>query len=198
MIQPAQMKTDDKTNKWTRRMTGRKQRRQERRITIDSGATSHFATDKMDLPNMGPSDKLVYLPDDTTLQASAKTMLPFPQLSNKAREADILPGLKRNLASVSKFSDKGLTTVFHPGEGGVTVHKPGTIRIITNEPPVLQGCKSKGLWSVAMDEDEPKREGINSVYSIPSTEGKIKFLHAAAGYPVEETWIKALAGDVAV
>jgi hypothetical protein len=33
---------------------------------------------------------------------------------------------------------------------------------------------------------------INSVYSIPSTEGKIKFLHAAAGYPVEDTWTKAI------
>jgi len=72
------MKTDDKTNKWTRKMTGRKQRRQERRITIDSGATSHFATDEMDLPNMGPSDKLVYLPDDITLQASAKNNATIP------------------------------------------------------------------------------------------------------------------------
>ncbi len=33
---------------------------------------------------------------------------------------------------------------------------------------------------------------INSVYSIPSTKGNIKFLHAAAGYPVEDTWTKAI------
>jgi hypothetical protein len=74
----------------------------------------------------------------------------------------------------------------------VTVHKPGTITIITNKPPVLQGYKAKGLWSVTMEEQDPKREKINSVYSIPSTEGKIKFLHAAAGYPVEDTWTKAI------
>jgi hypothetical protein len=47
----------------------------------------------MDLPKMGPSKKLIYLPNDTTLQASNRTMLPFAKLLNKAREADILPGL---------------------------------------------------------------------------------------------------------
>jgi hypothetical protein len=141
---------------------------------------------------MGPSKKLIYLPNNTTLQASERTMLPFTQLLDKAREADILPCLKQPLASISKFSNKGITTVFHPGEEGVTVHKPGTITIITNKPSVLQGCKAKGLWSVKMEEQDPKREMINSVYSIPLTKGKIKFLHTAVGYSVEDTWIKAI------
>jgi hypothetical protein len=76
----------------------------------------------------------------------------------------------------------------------VTVHKPGTITILTTKPPVLQGCKTNGLWSVTTDEKDPKREMINNAYSIPSTEGKIKFLHAAAGFPVEETWMNAING----
>jgi len=40
--------------------------------------------------------------------------LPIPELPNKARDAIVVPGLKRNLDSVSKFSDAGYTTVFHP------------------------------------------------------------------------------------
>ncbi len=73
---------------------------------------------------MGPSNKTVYLPDDTTLKASKKTMLLFSQLSNKAREADILPGLKPPLMSVNKMAKEGYTTVFYPGKEGVTVHNP--------------------------------------------------------------------------
>jgi hypothetical protein len=35
-------------------------------------------------------------------------------------------------------------------------------------------------------------ETINNAYSISSTKGKVKFLHAAAGYPTKETWLKAI------
>jgi hypothetical protein len=43
--------------------------------------------------------------------------------------------------------------VFHPGETGVTVHKSGTVTIMTTKPPILQGCKSKGakLWTVSAE-----------------------------------------------
>jgi hypothetical protein len=39
---------------------------------------------------------------------------------------------------------------------------------------------------------EPEYEGVANVYSLPSTSQTIKYLHAAAGYPVEDTWIKAI------
>jgi hypothetical protein len=45
-----------------------------------------------------------------------KTLLPFEQLTKVAQEADVLPGLKKSLASVNKWSEEGYTTVFHPGE----------------------------------------------------------------------------------
>jgi hypothetical protein len=75
------IKTTPKGNKWTQRAT----QQEEQRLIIDSGATSHFVTEEMDLPKMGPSNKTIYLPDNTTLKASEKTMLPFSQLLNKAR-----------------------------------------------------------------------------------------------------------------
>ena len=58
-----------------------------------------------------------------------------------AREADILPGLKRSLLSVSKMAEEGYTTIFHPGEQGVTIHKKGTLNLTTTAPPVLKGEK---------------------------------------------------------
>ena len=70
------IKTTPKGNKWTRQAT----RQKENRMIVDSGATSHFVTEDMNLPETGPSNKTIYLPNDTTLKASAKTMLPFNQL----------------------------------------------------------------------------------------------------------------------
>ena len=39
---------------------------------------------------------------------------------------------------------------------------------------------------------EPEHKGVANVYSLPSTSQTIKYLHAAAGYPVKDTWIKAI------
>jgi hypothetical protein len=62
--------------------------------------------EEMNLPKKGKSNKEVYLPDNTKLQTSYKTKLPFKQLTNKAREADILSGLKTPLVSINKWPKK--------------------------------------------------------------------------------------------
>jgi hypothetical protein len=71
-----------------------------------------------------------------------KNNLPFEQLLDAAREAHILPGLERSLLSINKMSEEGYTTIFHPGEEGVSIHNKGTLTIATSKPPILQGCKS--------------------------------------------------------
>ena len=76
-------------------------------IIINSGTKSHFMSKELNLPNTGPSNKEVYLPDDTKLMTANKTLLPFEQLTKAAREADVLPGLKKSLASVNKWSEEG-------------------------------------------------------------------------------------------
>lgn len=52
------------------------------------------------------SNEEVYLLNNTTLRMSAKTELPFAQFSEKAREADVLSGLKQSLISNNKMSEK--------------------------------------------------------------------------------------------
>jgi hypothetical protein len=127
-------------NKWTRQ----NERRKAAKLVIDSGATSNFVPEEMNLPKKGKSNKEVYLPDNTKLHVTYRTELPLKQLSQKAREVDILPGLKTPLLSVNKMAEEGYTTIFHPGEKGVTIHKHGTVTITTTEAPVLQGCKKQG------------------------------------------------------
>jgi hypothetical protein len=122
------------------------------KLVIDSGAMSNFVPEEMNLPRKGKLNREVFLPDNTKLQASYKTKLPFEQLSNKAREAEFLPRLKTPLVSINKTAEDGYTRVFHPGEEGVTVYKKGMITIAMTKPPILQRCKSKGakLWTISV------------------------------------------------
>ena len=93
IITAKQSTVNTKTNKWTRRI----ERRRAMKLVIDSGATSNFVPEEMNLPRMGKSNKEVYLSDNTTLQATYRTELSLNQLSTKAREANIFPGLQTPL-----------------------------------------------------------------------------------------------------
>ncbi len=151
------------SNKWTLLV----ERQRTMKLVINSGATSNFVLEEMNLPKKGKPNKEVYLPDNTKLQASYKTKLPFKQLTNKSREADILSRLKTPLVSVNKMAKEGYTTVFHPGETGVTIHKPGMITIAMTNPPILQWCKSRGskLWTVsAKNKMKKNRQTMYTTY----------------------------------
>ena len=125
----------------------------------------------MNLQKKGKLNKEVYLSDDTKLQATYRTELPFNQLSDKAREADIFPGIKTPFISVNKLAEEGYTTIFHPGEDGVTIHEPG----------ILQGCKTNGekLWIVSVDEPITTKQAHHA-YDLPSVRQTIRYLHGAA------------------
>ena len=84
------------------------------------------------------TNKEVYLPNNAKLRTSRQTKLPFETPTNTAREAVALTGLKQSLLWVNKMLEEGYTTIFHPGEDGVTIHKEGTIIITTSEPPVIK------------------------------------------------------------
>jgi hypothetical protein len=197
MLRSTKTKLRSKSNTWKRRIEWRHEKKNQKRwqsIIIDLGATLHYMSEDLNLPRTGPSQIKVYLPDDSTLQATSTTQLPFQQLSTKAREANILSGLKRSLLSVNKMAENGCTTIFRPGDEGVTIHKKGTLTITTTKPPVLQGCKRNGanLWTVTTQTPSIGQEEAANVYSLPSMGQTIKYLHTAAEYPVEETWTKAI------
>jgi hypothetical protein len=156
---------EPKSNKWMRPLA----RRREHNLTTDSDVTSNFMCEELDLPKDEVSNKEVFLPDNSKLRTSHKTKLTFKQLSDAAREAHILPGLKRSLLSVNKMSEEGYTAIFHPDEEGVSIHKKGTFAITTNNPPVLQGCKSnqEKLWMVSAQQNDQISKEANNVYVNP-------------------------------
>jgi len=165
-------------------------------MIIDSRVTSHFVSEGLNLLKTGPSQIDVILPNNSILKSSGKTNLPLTRIVPNARVAEIIPGLTRSLISINKMAENGYTTIFHPGTEGATIHEPGTLTITTSAPPVLRGNKNNGdkLWTISTGwtkEKRPKEEVANA-YSLPSIEQTIKYLHAAAGYPTKETWIKAI------
>jgi len=117
---------------WINQRMGKHRPFQRRASTmvVDSGATSSFVRPEENLPITGPSSKIVALPDGSTKQATHTAILPFQSLSDKARRADVLPGLRPNsLVSVGKLADADYTTIFHPRGEGVTVHEKNTVRV---------------------------------------------------------------------
>jgi hypothetical protein len=146
---------------------------------------------------MGTWNINVYLPDKSKFNSSNKTLLPFEQLSKKAREAHILPALKKSLLSVNKMAENGYTTIFHEGNEGVTIHKSGILNITTSEPPVIRGSKPTGskLWTVLTDVNKSKCEEVNIVYHLPSMKESIRYLHAAAGHSVKDNWTKTIKAE---
>jgi hypothetical protein len=70
-----------KTNKWLQRVEARRAKRIKIQMIINSATTSNFISNELNLPKTGASKIIVYLPDNSTLQTSNKTMLPLEQLS---------------------------------------------------------------------------------------------------------------------
>jgi hypothetical protein len=42
------------------------------------------------------------------------------------------------------MAEEGYTTIFHPGNQGITIHEPNTVKITASKPPIFQGSKEKG------------------------------------------------------
>ena len=84
------------------------------------------------------------MPTGNMANATEKGLLQNNELNAKARELDILPELKHNsLLSVCKLSDAGYTTVFHPGDGGVTVHWSDDIVTKVSKEAIIQGWRDE-------------------------------------------------------
>jgi hypothetical protein len=108
-------------------------------MVLDSGATLHFVSPEENVPIRGKLNKVVALPNGSTINAMHTMELLLNALISNARKAQVLPGMQPNsLVSVGKLADTGYTTVFHPAGRGVTVHQKKSLQIRLLHKPVLQ------------------------------------------------------------
>jgi hypothetical protein len=112
---------------------------------------------------------------------------------------NIVPGLHSTLISVPKLADVGYTTVFN--KNGAAIYDDYTTKISASQPPVLDAdrCDHTGLWKLQLNtqqqvphEKKTPAETINVIFDLPSARQTFLWYHAAAGFPVRETFIKAV------
>ena len=197
--------------KWARKLENRRKRKET--AVLDTAATSSFwrLVDEHIKTNQ-PSGKQVSMPTGATAQTSEKAIIPNSKLNEKARECDLLPDLEENsLISVCKLADAGYTTVFHSGDGGVTVHWHDDVFVRVSKPAILQGWRDgSGLWRVPIREGVTENncknentetllierpvpeEACQNVYELPSAEKVVRYLHAALGFPTKATMLTAV------
>ncbi|KAL7475659.1 hypothetical protein ACHAW6_001573 [Cyclotella cf. meneghiniana] len=121
------------------------------------------------------------------------------QLCTPAHQTHILPVLSSNLRlSVATFAKNGYVTIFHKGNRGAMVHDHNDITITSTKPAILQWCRDEnGLWRVPLAEPtnilhHPIGHCINNVYNLPSTAHAVRYLHAALGFPTQNTLLAAI------
>ena len=135
-----------------------------------------------------------------------------------ADEVHIVPGIKNNLLSTSKFVDANYAWLFD--NDVVSVFDKNNTEIKTTRAAVLKGWRSpsENLWriplvrqgmdvatgttdtvAVAMSPQEILRthppaqpEELYSAYELRTKPELIRFYHAAAGFPTKPTWLAAI------
>ena len=107
-----------------------------------------------------------------------------------------MPTFTNTLIVVGPICDADCTVMFKKED--VTV-------LLPKGEPILQGWRENKLprlWRVPLIPDT-KQKGIytttsqnkpeaNNVYDLPSVEALVRYMHAAAGFPVRSTWLKAI------
>ena len=182
----------------------------------DSGATSSCGREVDPFERTGESStKIFQVPTGELAVGSERAKLLHP-LRDPATEVDVVPAMTRDtLISTGKFADAGYVSVFD--KDGVRIYDGTSARIDVSKEAILKGwrCPETGLFwiplkpvvtnfntdTMLMDkersrlivESRPQLEhAINNVYELPSTAQSIRYLHAAAGFPTKQTWLKAI------
>jgi hypothetical protein len=168
---------------------------------LDTGATSGAAPEEDEecfIHTGEASTKIFMFPDKRTNRAMKK-MLTKHNLRPAKREMNIVPGLHSTLISVPKLADAGYTTVFN--KDGAAIYDDYTTTITPSWPPVLNAdrCNQTGLWNLPLDDQnlEPYKnphtnDALNVIFDLPSARHSFLWYHAAAGFSVKETFIKAV------
>ncbi len=149
------------------------------------------------------SNKVFMLPNKTKLKAT-KTMQLKHKLRAGAGKMNIVPNLHSTLISVPKMADHGYIAVFDKKEARIYDETTTTITALEEPIIVAPRCKDTGLWEMELDSDfeilgreHPEQfvagvDKANAIFDLPSTHQSLMYFHAAAGFPVEETFLDAV------
>ncbi len=177
---------------------------------FDTGCTSGTGAEKdMDcFHDTGLlSNKVFMLPDKTKIKATKMMQLKH-KLQAGAGKMNIVPNLHSILISVPKMAYHGYIAVFDKIEA--RIYDGTTMTIMASEEPIIVAprCKDMGLWKMELDLDfkilgreHPEHffagiDEANAIFDLPNTHQSLMYLHAAAGFPIKETFLEAVRAGI--
>ena len=174
-------------------------------IHPDTGASKTCVTADTVLRNETPTPNGLKVGSCSNhiLESKAKRELKIKGLPKTVTTAYKFDDMSLNLLSMGQVCDAGCVGVFKEKE--MIISKETDIKIKLKKDPVLTG-KRKGnndLWKIPLPKAEKEIQKANAVitkchdlalsaYNQKAATDLAKYLHACAGYPVIDTWIKAI------
>jgi len=114
-------------------------------VIYDLGADGHYSSEKdrrkLGLPILRISAKKVGMANGDTCKGKYVTSLPFPQLSEKAAEADTFNDFPTSLMSVGITADNGNISIFT--KIGISVYKEEDVLITCKGVAILIGKQNE-------------------------------------------------------
>ena len=186
----------------------------------DSGATSNVGTADDPSQRTGKaSEKVFILPGGQKAAATEIAEYPFP-LRPPAAEVHITPDIVSNsLMSTGLLADANYISVFDKEE--VNIYDANDVTIIVTRGAILRGwrCPVTKLWRIPLlptvgryqitnlntetvlvnkppteflSNRPPPAEAIFNVYELKTQPELVRYYHAAAGFPTQPTWLRAI------
>ena len=166
---------------------------------VDSGATHMYIAPNAPYEKMDKTEKPIRVgTSNGQVASSTATATPsIPQVNaDFPTNGYIMRTFTNTLIGVGPICDANCTLVFKKED--VTVLSP-------QGKPILQGWREdklpclrrftlipdrkKGRLSTTKSQ---KKQEANNDYDLPSTEALVRNMHAAAGFPVRSTWLRAI------
>ena len=159
---------------------------------VDSGSRGVYLDKGAPFTNINPSDSTICVGTATgqVQQSAALCTLALPQLPTAVYKGHILSIWMHSLVGVGTICDANCTVVF--AKYSFTMFDPQEKVILT----VWFGRTGTKLWRLSIRPQQQPDAPIGatmdslktfSTYDIPSVETILRYLHAAAGFPVRST-----------
>ena len=166
------------------------------------------------LPLTGPANTTIIDAHGNVSRADSAIQVNHSGAPLSAGAGIISSKARYSLAGGTNFADHGLIMIFHPGFGGVTMHRPEDIDIVYKTAPRVQGWRARTgqkMWHIPLEPPHPPKpspveklllshsprvpkenlaalhEVAHNVYELPTLGDGIKWMHAVCGYPAKDT-----------
>ena len=150
---------------------------------LDSACTSHYIKQNTHCINKHTVNDgvTVRLPNGATMQSKATCNLDIKGLTKKGTEANIFDNMHVNLISLGQLCDDDCVITLLKTKA--LVHKYNNLIMMASRN------RQNGMWE--FDLNRPQ-DSMNNVYEITMARDIVTYLHGAAGFPVVDTWVKAI------